>query len=92
MRILIAAAIVSAFAAFIGVAGAVRRAVRLAPAEAMRPPAPPRFGPTLLERLGRHSLGAGGCLYVNKLADIDLAVLEQIVALGWKTSLETYPD
>jgi hypothetical protein len=46
----------------------------------------------LLERLGKHSLGAGGCLYVNKLADIDLAVLEQIVALGWKTSLETYPD
>jgi hypothetical protein len=45
----------------------------------------------LLDRLGKHSLGAGGCLYVNKLADIDLDVLEQIVALGWKTSLETYP-
>src|SRR4051812_14830202 len=34
-RVLVAAAIVSALAAFIGVAGAVRRAVRLPPAEAM---------------------------------------------------------
>ena len=32
--------------------GAVRRAVTLAPAEAMRPPAPGRYGPTLLERAG----------------------------------------
>jgi putative ABC transport system permease protein len=31
---------------------AVRRLVSLAPAEALRPPAPPRFGPLLLERAG----------------------------------------
>ena len=47
-----AAASVSALAAFAGVAGAVRRAVRLPPAEAMRPEAPARFRPALLERLG----------------------------------------
>ena len=46
----------------------------------------------LLARLGKHSRGDGGCLYVNKLADIDLAVLEQMIALGWKNSFETYPD
>lgn len=50
-RILIAAAVVSALAAFIGVAGGVRRAVRLAPAEAMRPEAPARYRPAIVERL-----------------------------------------
>jgi putative ABC transport system permease protein len=34
------------------VLGALTRLVRLPPAEAMRPPAPPRFGPTMLERIG----------------------------------------
>jgi len=46
----------------------------------------------LLARLGKHSLGNGGCLYVNKLADVDLAVLEELVALGWQQSFETWPD
>jgi hypothetical protein len=32
----------------------------------------------LLEKLGKHRRGAG-CLYVNKLADIDLEVLQQMV-------------
>ena len=45
----------------------------------------------LLSRLGKHSRGAG-CLYVNKLADIDLAVLEEMIALSWKSSLERYPE
>ena len=48
------------------------------------------FAP-LLARLGKHSRGAA-CLYVNKLADIDLDVLEEMIALGWKRSLEHYPD
>ncbi|OYW44404.1 MAG: hypothetical protein B7Z08_05975 [Sphingomonadales bacterium 32-68-7] len=46
----------------------------------------------LLGKLGKHAQGQGGCLYVNKLADIDLGVLEQMVALGWKTSFVRYPD
>jgi putative ABC transport system permease protein len=50
-RVLIAAAAVSALAAFIGVAGAVRRAVRLAPAEAMRPESPTRYRPAIVEKL-----------------------------------------
>jgi putative ABC transport system permease protein len=45
------ALIVSAGAAFIGAAGAVRAAVRLPPAEAMRPEPPAQFRPTWLERL-----------------------------------------
>jgi putative ABC transport system permease protein len=51
-RVLVAAAVVSALAAFAGVAGAVRRAVRLPPAEAMRPEAPASFRPSVAERLG----------------------------------------
>lgn len=48
-----------------------------------------QFAP-LLARLGKHSRGKG-CLYVNKLADIDLAVLEEMIALSWKNSFERYP-
>ena len=51
-RVLLTAASVSALAAFTGVAGAVHRAVRLPPAEAMRPEAPARYQPALVERLG----------------------------------------
>ena len=46
---------------------------------------------SLLSRLGKHSRGVG-CLYVNKLADIDLEVLEEMIALGWSRSFERYPD
>ena len=51
-NVLVASAVVSSLAAFAGVWGAVRRAVRLAPAEAMRPEAPASFRPALAERLG----------------------------------------
>jgi len=33
----------------------------------------------LLSRLGKHKIGKG-CLYINKLADVDCAVLEALVA------------
>ena len=35
----------------------------------------------ILGRLGKHKLGKS-CLYVNKLADIDLAVLEELIRAG----------
>ncbi|MEM9384477.1 MAG: DUF1801 domain-containing protein [Pseudomonadota bacterium] len=35
----------------------------------------------MLERLGKHKLGKA-CLYINKLADVDLDVLEEIVLAG----------
>lgn len=46
------AVVVSALAAFAGVWGAVRAAVRLPPAEAMRPEPPSSFRPSLAERVG----------------------------------------
>ncbi|MEQ8859315.1 MAG: DUF1801 domain-containing protein [Pseudomonadales bacterium] len=32
----------------------------------------------LLQRLGKHKVGPGGCLYVNKLDDVDLEVLAEL--------------
>jgi hypothetical protein len=34
-----------------------------------------------LDRLGKHKIGKS-CLYINKLADVDLAVLEEIIRDG----------
>jgi len=45
-------ALVTVTSALAGMLSAVRRAVRLPPAEAMRPEAPPVFRPTVIERLG----------------------------------------
>ena len=45
----------------------------------------------LLAQLGKHSTGAS-CLYVNKLADIDMAVLEQMLAADWAMMQRLYPD
>ncbi len=46
----------------------------------------------VLARLGKYSAGQGGCLYVNKLADVDLGVLEELVRLGWESSFEQWPS
>jgi hypothetical protein len=35
----------------------------------------------IMGRLGKHKLGKS-CLYVNKLADIDLDVLRELIAAG----------
>ena len=45
----------------------------------------------LFARLGKHKTGKS-CLYINKLADVDLAVLEELVALSWQAMNEAYPD
>ena len=44
-----------------------------------------------LARLGKYATGKS-CLYVNKLADIDLAVLEEIIAADWQAMLRLFPD
>lgn len=37
----------------------------------------------LLSRLGKHKLSKA-CLYINRLADVDLAILEELIALSVK--------
>ncbi|MCB2087912.1 MAG: DUF1801 domain-containing protein [Sphingomonadaceae bacterium] len=44
-----------------------------------------------LARLGKHATGKS-CVYVNKLADIDLSVLEEIIAEDWATMARLYPE
>lgn len=44
----------------------------------------------LLETIGKHKTGAS-CVYVNKLADIDLDVMEEIIGLCWDAMKRRYP-
>jgi hypothetical protein len=39
--------------------------------------------------LGKHKTG-GSCLYVNKLSDVDLDVLEELVVRSWQLAQEEY--
>ncbi|HEY4616314.1 MAG TPA: DUF1801 domain-containing protein [Citricoccus sp.] len=43
--------------------------------------------PALLARLGKHKLGKA-CLYINKLADVDLDVLEELIRTGYRYVME----
>lgn len=44
----------------------------------------------LLAKLGKHSRGKS-CLYINKLADVDLEVLEDLVRVNWEAMNRVYP-
>ena len=44
----------------------------------------------ILSRLGKHSTGAS-CVYVNKLADIDLDVLRELIVDGLEDLKSKYP-
>ena len=44
----------------------------------------------LLQRLGKHKTGSS-CLYINKLADVDMAVLEELVRRSLDAMAERYP-
>jgi Domain of unknown function (DU1801). len=46
--------------------------------------------PEVLDRLGKHKR-AVGCVYVNKLADVDLEVLRESIALAWHAPRGTDP-
>lgn len=56
VRLVLTAVALTTGASLLGVVFAVRRAVRLSPAEAMRPAPPARYRPTMLERLGLQRL------------------------------------
>lgn len=44
----------------------------------------------LFARLGKHKM-TKSCLYINKLADVDLEALEGLVRLSWEAMNELYP-
>ena len=94
------AAAVSLLAALLGAAGAVRRAARLAPAEAMQPPAPPVFARSALgEALFARLLDQPTRMMVRQIvrwplraffttAGIAMAVSVLISALQWLDSID----
>jgi hypothetical protein len=45
----------------------------------------------LLKHLGNHSLGKS-CLYINKLSNVNLAILEQIIVLSVQLMKQRYAD
>ena len=45
---------------------------------------------SLMARLGKHSMGKS-CLYIKKLADIDLDVLKEIIARSVRDMEAAYP-
>ncbi len=48
----------------------------------------------MLNRLGKHKIGKS-CLYINKLADVDLSVLEEMVAHSvavMEENYDTFPE
>jgi hypothetical protein len=45
-----------------------------------------------LARLGAHRTSSGCCLYVKRLADVDLDVLEELVATSVNCMRRAYPD
>lgn len=44
----------------------------------------------LFARLGKHKTGKS-CLYINKLSDVDIDVLEHLVRLSWEAMNAYYP-
>ena len=54
-------------------------------------PADPPDRDALLARLGKHKAGKS-CLYIKRLADVDEAVLEQLIVGGARAIKERYPD
>lgn len=45
----------------------------------------------LMKQLGKHKTGRS-CLYINKLADVDAAVLRKIVTNGWAIMAKKHPE
>ncbi len=44
----------------------------------------------LMARLGKHKIGKS-CLYIKRLGDVDLTVLEALVAASWAEVARRYP-
>lgn len=44
----------------------------------------------LMNKLGKHKTGKS-CLYINKFADVDEAVLRELIAKSWKHMAAKYP-
>lgn len=79
---------VSFVSATVGAFGAVRQVVRMAPAEAMRPPAPTRYRRSLLDRLGlTRALGPAFAMMLRELRRRPLRALSSALAIAASVGL-----
>jgi putative ABC transport system permease protein len=79
---------ISLGSALLGALGAVRRAVRLPPAEAMRPESPGRYRPSVLERAGIGRLfGPPGRMVVRGVERQPVRTLTSIVGIGFASAM-----
>lgn len=84
---------VAGFAALVGVFGAVRRAARLPPAEAMRPEPPARYKPALVERTGiGHWLSHTFRIAVRNLERRPMQAFFTIAGLSLATGILIVPN
>lgn len=102
--LLLASALIAALAATAGTWTAIRSVVRLRPAQAMQPPAPPRYSKTLVERLGLgRFLSTGARMVVRQVerrplraaftvTGIALAVALQISGAFWLDAIAHIAD
>jgi hypothetical protein len=44
----------------------------------------------LLKKLGKYKTSSGSCLLINKLANVDLAVLKELITVSYKQMKEKY--
>lgn len=44
----------------------------------------------LLKKLGKYKISGGSCLYINKLADIDINVLKELITASFKMMKEKH--
>jgi len=87
------ALVVASFAAALGVLGAVRRAARLPPAEAMRPEPPANYRPALVERTGiAHLFSNTFRIAVRNLERKPLQALFTIAGLTLATGILIIPN
>ncbi|MCV0439242.1 MAG: FtsX-like permease family protein [Hydrogenophaga sp.] len=102
--LVVVATAVAASAAAIGTWTAIHAVVRLKPAQAMQPPAPPRYRRTLLERLGPgRRVGAGALMVIRDferrpwraaftVTGIAMAVALQISGAFWLDAIAHIVD
>ncbi len=87
-RVMLTATGISGAAACMGAIAAVRRAVSLAPAEAMRPEAPAHFQPGLLERTGlRPLLSPATRMIVRNLERRPIRAMLSALAIGFAVAI-----
>ena len=81
--LIVSALVASSVAATLGALGAVRSAVKLPPAEAMRPPAPARYRRGLSERLGLDAfLGPSGLMVLREIQRRPLRTLTSSLGIA----------